>query len=199
MREERANRYRFGKGMIMSEKSIVKPKTEKSARQSEVISPINLTGFSALESELDNSMIAKKTKNALRKNVIKTIRGIPEPEPVEETDEGIPTQQEGGASKTSRPRSNKSSSDGTSFGKDYRKPQRFIPAQNLNETEEQTSIYTSNYPLGSQRNARSTKQTFESKSEAPKRSRTPYRKETEMSSERSETGRTSKSKSRRRK
>ena len=57
-----------------------------------MISPINLTGFSALPSELDNSMIAKKTKNALRKNVIKTIRGIPEPEPVEEFDEGIPTQ-----------------------------------------------------------------------------------------------------------
>ena len=103
LKEERANRYRYGKGMIMSEKSFVKPKTEKSARHSEAISPINLTGFSALPSEMDNSMIAKKTKNALRKNVIKTIRCLPEPEPVEVIEEGVPTQQEGGASKTSRP------------------------------------------------------------------------------------------------
>jgi hypothetical protein len=92
MKEERVNRYRYGKGMIMSEKSYVKPKTEKSARNSDVISEINLTGFSGLPSEMDNSLIAKKTKNALRKNVIKTIRGIPEPEPVEVTEEGVPTQ-----------------------------------------------------------------------------------------------------------
>jgi len=48
----------------------------------------------------------------------------------------------------------------------------------MNETIEDqtiTSMYTSNYPIGSQRGARDTKRTYESKSEAPKRSRTPYR------------------------
>lgn len=144
IREERANRYRYGKGMIMSEKSFKKPLTEKSVKKSESISALNLTGYSALESEMDNSMIARKTKNALRKNVIKTIRGLPEPskEP-EDFDEGIPTQQEGGASKTFRPQS----SNASSFGRNFREPQRFVPKTRLNETEIQTSVFTSSYQV----------------------------------------------------
>jgi len=46
-----------------------------------------------MPSELDNSLIAKKTKGALRRNVLKTMgRGPPEPEPVIESDHGIQTQ-----------------------------------------------------------------------------------------------------------
>lgn len=71
LREERANRYKYGKGMIMSEKSVKKPITEKSHRNTEVISPLNLTGYSQLPSAMDDSMIRKKSKNALRKNVLK--------------------------------------------------------------------------------------------------------------------------------
>jgi DNA-binding CsgD family transcriptional regulator len=48
-------------------------------------------------------MIAKKTKNALRKNVLKKM-GMTSTKQLssEIIEEGVPTQQEGGASKTSK-------------------------------------------------------------------------------------------------
>ena len=86
--------------MMMSEKSTKKP--PKSVKHTE-ISALNLTGYSEMQSKMDNSMIAKKTKNALRKNVMKKMgKGPQEPPPVEIIEDYGPTQQEGGGSKTSK-------------------------------------------------------------------------------------------------
>jgi hypothetical protein len=92
LREERINRYMYGKGMVMSEKSTKKPATVKSGRATEVISPLNLTGYSEIPSQLDDDIIKKKTKNALRKNVLKTMgMGPPEPPTPEPVEENVPT------------------------------------------------------------------------------------------------------------
>ena len=54
-------------------------------------------------------------------------------------------------------------------------------------TENETSMYTSNYPRGSQggSHVRETKRTVESRSEAPKRNSTPYRNMPNVRAERS--------------